>query len=86
MKACSKGSSKLMPLISPFRLNQNITGGEIVLLVREAIPANIIVSGKFLINRLFMLNLTLIWVGRGEGGGGGYFTPPVGFPVITQKR
>ena len=67
MKACCKGSSKLMPLISPFRLNQNITGGEIVLLVREAIPANIIVSPN------------LSWEGGGSGVGGGVFYPSCWF-------
>ena len=30
----------------------------------------------------FFAHLTLIWVGRGGGG----FYPPVGFPLITQKR
>ena len=29
----------------------------------------------------YYYDLTLIWV----GGGGGNFTPPVGFPLITQK-
>ena len=30
--------------------------------------------------------LTLINPNLGGGGGGGNFTPPVGFPLITQKR
>ena len=43
-----------------------------------------------LLSFLFSASLTLIWVGgmRGVGGGkvGNFTPPPVGFPLITQKR
>ena len=29
---------------------------------------------------------SLIWVYEGEGGGGNFTPPPVGLPLVTQKR
>ena len=57
MKVFHKVSLKLMSLIFPSRLNQNING-RIVFLVREAVSGNILEAVKFLISRPFMLNLT----------------------------